>query len=166
MFYIVLPAPSAPVINPQIPNSATQTSLRVCWSLFSDDTVDYYELYYRPVLEDVPADGTQMPQGHASSFCLATPERLSTDVISEGHCFFFYSVSKVKVKETHCTVTDLLPNAQYELWVTATNTTGISPASEKALYTTGKTAPGECSWAVSGCLPELNKSCSWLLLDV
>lgn len=43
----------------------------------------------------------------------------------------------MKVKETHCTVTDLLPNAQYELWVTATNTTGISPASEKALYMTG-----------------------------
>uniref|UniRef100_A0A672GMD7 Fibronectin type III and SPRY domain containing 2 n=1 Tax=Salarias fasciatus TaxID=181472 RepID=A0A672GMD7_SALFA len=48
----VVPAPSAPVINPQMPNSATQTSLRVCWSLFSDDTVEYYELYYRPVLED------------------------------------------------------------------------------------------------------------------
>lgn len=49
-----------------------------------------------------------------------------------------FSVSKMKVKETHCTVTDLLPNAQYELWVTATNTTGISPASEKALYMTGQ----------------------------
>lgn len=54
-------------------------------------------------------------------------------------CFLF-SVSTVKVKETHCTVTDLLPNAQYELWVTATNTTGISPASEKALYMTGNVA--------------------------
>lgn len=41
-----------------MPNSATQTSLRVCWSLFSDDTVEYYELYYRPVLEDTPADNT------------------------------------------------------------------------------------------------------------
>ncbi|XP_047436767.1 fibronectin type III and SPRY domain-containing protein 2 [Mugil cephalus] len=102
----VVPAPSAPVINPQSPNSATQTSLRVCWSLFSDDTVEYYELYYT-VLEDTPADSTCAPH-----------------------------VSKVKVKETHCTVTDLLPNAQYELWVTATNTTGISPASEKALYVT------------------------------
>ncbi|TMS13236.1 Fibronectin type III and SPRY domain-containing protein 2 [Larimichthys crocea] len=98
----VVPAPSAPVINPQMPNSATQTSLRVCWSLFSDDTVEYYELYYRPVLEDTPAD-TCAPH-----------------------------VSNIKVKETHCTVTDLMPNAQYELWVTATNTTGISPASEKA----------------------------------
>ncbi|GAA6218853.1 fibronectin type III and SPRY domain-containing protein 2 isoform X1 [Lates japonicus] len=108
----VVPAPSAPVINPQTPNSATQTSLRVCWSLFSDDTVEYYELYYRPVLEDIPADSTCAPH-----------------------------VSKVKVKETHCTVTDLLPNAQYELWVTATNTTGISPASEKALYMTVPSPP-------------------------
>ncbi|KAI3377480.1 hypothetical protein L3Q82_008653 [Scortum barcoo] len=107
-----VPAPSAPVINPQMPNSATQTSLRVCWSLFSDDTVEYYELYYRPVLEDTPIDGTIAPQ-----------------------------VSNVKVKETHCTVTDLLPNAQYELWVTATNTTGISPASEKALYMTVPSPP-------------------------
>ncbi|XP_068177441.1 fibronectin type III and SPRY domain-containing protein 2 isoform X2 [Antennarius striatus] len=115
----VIPAPSAPVINPQILNSATQTSLRVCWSLFSDDTVEYYELYYRPVLEDTPVDSTS------------------------AH------VNKVKVKETHCTVTDLLPNAQYELWVTATNTTGISPASEKALYMTVPSPPvikqSECS---------------------
>uniref|UniRef100_A0A8D3ASP9 Fibronectin type III and SPRY domain containing 2 n=1 Tax=Scophthalmus maximus TaxID=52904 RepID=A0A8D3ASP9_SCOMX len=99
----VVPAPSAPVINPQMPNSASQTSLRVCWSLFSDDTVESYELYYRPVLEDTPADST--------------------------------------LKETHCTVTDLLPNAQYELWVTATNTTGISPASERALYMTVPSPP-------------------------
>lgn len=116
----VVPAPSAPVINPQMPNSASQTSLRVCWSLFSDDTVEYYELYYRPVLEDTPADSSSAPP-----------------------------VSKVNVKETHCTVTDLLPNAQYELWVTATNTTGISPASEKALYMTVPSPPvikqRECS---------------------
>ncbi|KAJ0056391.1 hypothetical protein NL108_006921, partial [Boleophthalmus pectinirostris] len=103
----VVPAPSAPVINPQSPNSASQTSLRVCWSLFSDDTVEYYELYYRPVLEDCPSNDSSAPP-----------------------------VNKVKVKETHCTVSELLPNAQYELWVTATNTTGISPASEKALYMT------------------------------
>uniref|UniRef100_A0A3Q2ZTE7 Fibronectin type III and SPRY domain containing 2 n=1 Tax=Kryptolebias marmoratus TaxID=37003 RepID=A0A3Q2ZTE7_KRYMA len=54
----VVPAPSAPVINPQTPNSASQTSLRVCWSLFSDDTVEFYELYYRPVLEEPPADSS------------------------------------------------------------------------------------------------------------
>lgn len=49
------------------------------------------------------------------------------------------SVFNVKVKETHCSVGELLPNVQYEFWVTATNTTGISPASEKAVYVTGKT---------------------------
>ncbi|XP_046897949.1 fibronectin type III and SPRY domain-containing protein 2 [Hypomesus transpacificus] len=108
----IVPAPSAPVINPQSPNSATQTSLRVCWSLFSDDTVEYYELYYRTVLEDTPSESTLEPQ-----------------------------VSMVKVKETHCTVEDLQPNAQYEFWVTATNTTGISPTSEKALYMTVPSPP-------------------------
>lgn len=56
----------------------------------------------------------------------------------EEDMHLLFSVSKIKVKETHCTVTDLVPNAQYELWVTATNTTGISPASEKALYMTGR----------------------------
>lgn len=103
----VVPAPSAPVINPQAPNSASQTSLRVCWSLFSDDTVEFYELHYRPVLEDCPSSDAADPPA-----------------------------TKVKVKETHCSVSNLLPNAQYELWVTATNTTGISPASERALYVT------------------------------
>ncbi|XP_070985792.1 fibronectin type III and SPRY domain-containing protein 2-like isoform X3 [Oncorhynchus clarkii lewisi] len=117
----IVPAPSAPVINPQVSNSATRTSLRVCWSLFSDDSVEYYELYYRPVLEDTPAvDSTKGPD-----------------------------VSNVKVKETHCSVGELLPNVQYEFWVTATNTTGISPASEKAVYVTVPSPPvirqRECS---------------------
>lgn len=62
-FLLYKTAPSAPVINPQMPNSATQTSLRVCWSLFSDDTVEFYELYYRPVLEDTPADSTCAAHG-------------------------------------------------------------------------------------------------------
>ncbi|XP_077451133.1 fibronectin type III and SPRY domain-containing protein 2 [Stigmatopora argus] len=108
----IVPAPSAPVINPQMANSASKTSLRVRWSLFSDDTVEFYELYYRPVLQDVPPDST-------------------TDL----------HVSKLKMKETHCTVRELLPGTQYELWVTATNTTGISPASEKVLYMTVPLAP-------------------------
>uniref|UniRef100_A0A3Q3X0L4 Uncharacterized protein n=1 Tax=Mola mola TaxID=94237 RepID=A0A3Q3X0L4_MOLML len=71
----IVPAPSAPVINPQIPNSATQTSLRVCWSLFSDDTVEYYELYYRPVLEDTPADSTlPSPPVIKQRECTSCPE--------------------------------------------------------------------------------------------
>ncbi|XP_030649128.1 fibronectin type III and SPRY domain-containing protein 2 [Chanos chanos] len=105
-----IPAPSAPVMNPQIPGSALQTCVRVCWSLFSDDTVEYYELYSRLVSEDI-----------------------SQEMDTEA--------SMVKVKETHCTVSNLLPNAQYEFWVTATNTTGISPASEKAVYMTVPAPP-------------------------
>ncbi|KAJ8393091.1 hypothetical protein AAFF_G00067740 [Aldrovandia affinis] len=108
----IVPAPSAPVINPQVGNSAGSTTVRVCWSLFSDDTVEYYELHYRPVLENSTLEGTQPPKE-----------------------------SNVKVKETYRTVTDLLPNAQYEFWVTATNTTGISPASEKAVYMTVPSSP-------------------------
>ncbi|KAL4660740.1 fibronectin type III and SPRY domain-containing protein 2 isoform X2 [Arapaima gigas] len=108
----ILPAPSAPVINPQIPNSATSTSVHVCWSLFSDDTVEFYELHYRPVLDDATPANLQAPE-----------------------------VSKMRVKETYLTVMDLLPNAQYEFWVTATNTTGVSPASEKAVYMTVPSPP-------------------------
>ncbi|KAM8972279.1 fibronectin type III and SPRY domain-containing protein 2 [Pelodytes ibericus] len=51
-----VPAPSAPVINPQSPNSATATSLRVCWSLFSDDTVESYQLHYKPVSDGSPGE--------------------------------------------------------------------------------------------------------------
>ncbi|XP_043120416.1 fibronectin type III and SPRY domain-containing protein 2 isoform X2 [Puntigrus tetrazona] len=106
----VLPAPSAPVMNPQIANSATDTSLHVCWSLFSDDTVEFYELSWRLISDDCTMEMQQ-------------------------------EVAQLKVKETHCTVSDLLPNAQYELWVTATNTTGISPASERAVYMTVPSPP-------------------------
>nr|H0UZ81.2 RecName: Full=Fibronectin type III and SPRY domain-containing protein 2 [Cavia porcellus] len=47
-------APSAPVINPQAPNSATGSSVRVCWSLYADDTVESYQLSYRPVRDSLP----------------------------------------------------------------------------------------------------------------
>ncbi|MBN3272117.1 FSD2 protein, partial [Polyodon spathula] len=108
----IVPAPSAPVINPQTPNSATSTSVRVCWSLFSDDTVEYYELYYNPVLEGTTAEENEEQDA-----------------------------SMVKVKETYCTVLNLVPNTQYEFWVTALNTTGISPASERAVYMTVPSPP-------------------------
>ncbi|XP_076849851.1 fibronectin type III and SPRY domain-containing protein 2 isoform X2 [Brachyhypopomus gauderio] len=106
----VVPAPSAPVMNPQVSNSATASTLRVCWSLFSDDTVDFYELYCRHISEDSTTGTTQ-------------------------------EVSVLRVKETHCVVEQLFPNAQYEFWVTATNTTGISPASERAVYMTVPSPP-------------------------
>ena len=52
-------APSAPVMNPQVVNSATTSSLRVCWSLFSDDTVDFYQLYCRQISEDITTETEQ-----------------------------------------------------------------------------------------------------------
>lgn len=41
--------------------------VRVCWSLFSDHTVDCCELYHRPVLEDTPADSSGAPHGRIPS---------------------------------------------------------------------------------------------------
>ncbi|XP_008831251.1 fibronectin type III and SPRY domain-containing protein 2 isoform X3 [Nannospalax galili] len=56
-----VPAPSAPVINPQAPNSATGSSVRVCWSLYSDDTVESYQLSYRPVQDNSPGKDQVAP---------------------------------------------------------------------------------------------------------
>uniref|UniRef100_A0A6I8N777 Fibronectin type III and SPRY domain containing 2 n=1 Tax=Ornithorhynchus anatinus TaxID=9258 RepID=A0A6I8N777_ORNAN len=117
-FHTVI-APSAPVINPQTPNSATGSTVKVCWSLFSDDTVEGYELRYKPV-----TDGTG----------------------SEGKTEF-----TMKVKETYCTVTDLLPNTQYEFWVTAVNSTGASPLSESAVYVTAPSPPIVKSQEICSC---------------
>lgn len=54
--------------------------------------------------------------------------------------YFVFSISEhmLKVKETYCTITNLLPNTQYEFWVSALNASGISPPSERAVYVTGK----------------------------
>ncbi|KAM9533112.1 fibronectin type III and SPRY domain-containing protein 2 isoform 2-T3 [Guaruba guarouba] len=101
----IIPAPCAPVINPQAPNAATGTSLRVCWSLFSDDTVECYQLCYKTVNNEMRSD--------------EQPEHT------------------LKVKETYCTITNLLPNTQYEFWVSALNASGISPPSERTVYVTG-----------------------------
>ncbi|KAM6352433.1 fibronectin type III and SPRY domain-containing protein 2 [Alca torda] len=104
-----IPAPCAPVINPQAPNAATGTSLRVCWGLFSDDTVECYQLCYKPV----------------------SNERRSDEQAEHT----------LKVKETYCTITNLLPNTQYEFWVSALNVSGISPPSERAVYVTAPSPP-------------------------
>ncbi|XP_042796823.1 fibronectin type III and SPRY domain-containing protein 2 [Panthera leo] len=104
-----IPAPSAPVINPQAPNSATGSSVRVCWSLYSDDTVESYLLSYRPV-----QDGS--PGKDQAEFTMT-------------------------VKETYCSVRNLVPNTQYEFWVTAQNRAGRSPASERAMYMTAPSPP-------------------------
>ncbi|XP_074863080.1 fibronectin type III and SPRY domain-containing protein 2 [Carettochelys insculpta] len=104
-----IPAPSAPVINPQTPNSATGTSVRVCWGLFSDDTVEFYQLYYKQVSDDTPSEEQ--------------------------------AELMLKVKETYCTVTHLVPNTQYEFWVSASNAAGVSPVSERAVYVTAPSPP-------------------------
>ncbi|XP_036591548.1 fibronectin type III and SPRY domain-containing protein 2 [Trichosurus vulpecula] len=104
-----IPAPCAPVINTQTPNSATGTSVKVCWSLFSDDTVESYQLSYKPV-----SDGAQSEEEKEFS---------------------------VNVKESHYSVANLVPNTQYEFWVTASNSTGVSPPSERAVYVTAPSPP-------------------------
>lgn len=114
-----IPAPSAPVINPQAPNSATGSSVRVCWSLYSDDTVESYQLSYRPVRDGSPG----------------------TD----------HTESTVTVKETYCSVANLVPNTQYEFRVTAQNRAGLSPASECAVYMTAPSPPVIKSKEVRSC---------------
>ncbi|KFQ30343.1 Fibronectin type III and SPRY domain-containing protein 2, partial [Mesitornis unicolor] len=112
-------APCAPVINPQAPNAATGTSLRICWGLFSDDTVECYQLCYKPVSNE----------GHNDEQAEHT----------------------LKVKETYCTITNLLPNMQYEFWVSALNASGISPPSEKAVYVTAPSPPTIKSKKIRSC---------------
>ncbi|KAM6257373.1 fibronectin type III and SPRY domain-containing protein 2 [Porphyrio hochstetteri] len=114
-----IPAPCAPVISPQAPNAATGTSLRVCWGLFSDDTVECYQLCYKPV----------------------SNERYSDEQAEHT----------LKVKETYCTITNLLPNTQYEFWVSALNASGISPPSERAVYVTAPSPPTIKSKKIRSC---------------
>lgn len=61
-------APCAPVINPQTPNAATGTSLRVCWGLFSDDTVECYQLCYKPVSNERHSDEQAGEEAWAQGF--------------------------------------------------------------------------------------------------
>ncbi|KFP20248.1 Fibronectin type III and SPRY domain-containing protein 2, partial [Egretta garzetta] len=114
-----IPAPCAPVINPQAPNAATGTSLRVCWGLFSDDTVECYQLRYKPVSNERDSDEQ--------------------------------AEHTLKVKETYCTITNLLPNTQYEFWVSALNASGISPPSERAVYVTAPSPPTIKSKKIRSC---------------
>lgn len=54
-------------MNPQVANSASPSSLRVCWSLFSDDTVDFYELYCSQISEDIAME-TMQDGNHTKTF--------------------------------------------------------------------------------------------------
>ncbi|XP_067874399.1 fibronectin type III and SPRY domain-containing protein 2 isoform X2 [Heterodontus francisci] len=53
-----IPVPSAPVMCPQAPGTATSNSVRVRWSLSADDTVEHYQLYYR----HLPRESTQQDE--------------------------------------------------------------------------------------------------------
>ncbi|XP_026532849.1 fibronectin type III and SPRY domain-containing protein 2 isoform X2 [Notechis scutatus] len=48
---------------------------------------------------------------------------------------------KLNVKETYCTVAQLVPNTQYEFWVKAVNRAGVSSESERAVYMTAPLPP-------------------------
>ncbi|XP_067827343.1 fibronectin type III and SPRY domain-containing protein 2 isoform X2 [Heptranchias perlo] len=114
-----IPAPSAPSMCPQARDTATATSVWVRWSLSADDTVEHYQLYYR----QQPGDSAQQHEESADS--------------------------SVKVKEMYCTVRNLQPNTAYQFWVTASNSTGTSPASDRAEHTTVPLAPSFNSRAVA-----------------
>ncbi|XP_060115950.1 fibronectin type III and SPRY domain-containing protein 2 [Heteronotia binoei] len=114
----VLP-PCAPVMNSQDPNSATGTSVRVCWSFFSEDIVERYQLFHRRVSNDITKD-------EQDEFIL-------------------------NVKETFATVTNLVPNTQYEFWVRAFNSAGGGLASERAVYLTAPLPPVIKSKEIQSC---------------
>ncbi|XP_070619682.1 fibronectin type III and SPRY domain-containing protein 2 isoform X2 [Erythrolamprus reginae] len=117
-FPMVTP-PCAPVMNAQDPNSATGTSVKVCWSFFSEDIVESYQLYYK---------------------------RVSNDSSSQEEEEF-----KINVKETYCTVAQLVPNTQYEFWVKAVNRAGVSSESERAVYMTAPLPPVIKAKAIQSC---------------
>lgn len=54
--------------------------------------------------------------------------------------FLYFPIAEfeLNVKESYCTVAQLVPNTQYEFWVKAVNRAGVSSASERAVYMTGK----------------------------
>ncbi|XP_072421510.1 fibronectin type III and SPRY domain-containing protein 2 isoform X1 [Chiloscyllium punctatum] len=116
-----LPVPSAPSMCPQAPGTGSSDSVRVSWSLSADDTVEFYQLHYREVTRD-----TSPSQQGAADMSL-------------------------RVKEMYHTVRDLKPNTVYEFWVTASNSAGTSPGSDRAKHTTVPLAPTIKRKAVASC---------------
>ncbi|XP_067246816.1 fibronectin type III and SPRY domain-containing protein 2 isoform X3 [Chanodichthys erythropterus] len=82
----LLPAPSAPVMNPQICNSATDTSLHVCWSLFSDDTVEFYELHWRLISDDCTMETPQDDEGEGDALhSVRSASKRAVRALGHGH---------------------------------------------------------------------------------
>ncbi|XP_059809133.1 fibronectin type III and SPRY domain-containing protein 2 [Hypanus sabinus] len=65
-----IPVPSAPSMCPQLPDTATSSSVRVRWSLSADDTVEHYRLYYRKAGENTQdGEATDMSLRVKEMFC-------------------------------------------------------------------------------------------------
>ncbi|XP_044521421.1 fibronectin type III and SPRY domain-containing protein 2 isoform X2 [Gracilinanus agilis] len=151
-----IPAPCAPVINTQTPNSATGTSVKVCWSLFSDDTVESYQLSYKPVSDGAPTEEQKAPSPpiikskeilsceHAALVCWESGNMNPVDS-------YTIELSKVDNEDSGNVVTEsivgiptcesliqLQPGESYLVYVRAINVGGPSERSEPAtIHTTG-----------------------------
>uniref|UniRef100_A0A8B9XIR7 Fibronectin type III and SPRY domain containing 2 n=1 Tax=Bos mutus grunniens TaxID=30521 RepID=A0A8B9XIR7_BOSMU len=150
-----IPAPSAPVINPQAPNSATGSSVRVCWSLYSDDTVESYQLSYRPVQDGSPGKEQTAPcppiikskeirsceeaalisweSGNLNPVDSYTVELTQAETPGASGV----TESVVGIPTCECLV-QLQPRQNYTIYVRALNVGGPSARSEPAtIHTTG-----------------------------
>ncbi|XP_065728043.1 fibronectin type III and SPRY domain-containing protein 2 isoform X2 [Phocoena phocoena] len=150
-----IPAPSAPVINPQAPNSATGSSVRVCWSLYSDDTVESYQLSYWPVQDSSPGKDRAAPcppimkskeirsceeaalicweSGNLNPVDSYTVELTQAEVPGASGV----TESVVGIPTCECLV-QLQPRQSYTIYVRALNVGGPSARSEPAtVHTTG-----------------------------
>ncbi|KAM9093063.1 fibronectin type III and SPRY domain-containing protein 2 isoform 2-T2 [Megaptera novaeangliae] len=150
-----IPAPSAPVINPQAPNSATSSSVRVCWSLYSDDTIESYQLSYWPVQDSSPGkDGAAPCPPIIKSKEIRSCEEAALICWESGNLnpVDSYTVeltqaetpgasgvteSVVGIPTCECLV-QLQPRQSYTIYVRALNVGGPSARSEPAtVHTTG-----------------------------
>ncbi|XP_008060287.1 fibronectin type III and SPRY domain-containing protein 2 isoform X2 [Carlito syrichta] len=150
-----IPAPSAPVINPQAPNSATGSSVRVCWSLYSDDTVESYQLYYRPVQDSSPGKNQAAPSPpiiktkeirsckEAALICWESgnlnPVDSYTVELTQAESPEASGVTESIVGIPTCeALLQLQPGQSYVIYVRALNVGGPSARSEPAtVHTTG-----------------------------
>ncbi|OWK08719.1 FSD2 [Cervus elaphus hippelaphus] len=163
LVFVFLPfpllAPSAPVINPQAPNSATGSSVRVCWSLYSDDTVESYQLSYRPVQDGSPGKEQTAPcppiikskeirsceeaalisweSGNLNPVDSYTVELTQAETPGASGV----TESVVGIPTCECLV-QLQPRQNYTIYVRALNVGGPSARSEPAtVHTTGSYFP-------------------------
>ncbi|XP_038170001.1 fibronectin type III and SPRY domain-containing protein 2 isoform X3 [Arvicola amphibius] len=150
-----VPAPSAPVINPQAPNSATGSSVRVCWSLYSDDTVESYLLSYRPVRDSSPGKDQAAPSPptikremirsceEAALICWESgnlnPVDSYTVELIQAETPEASGVTESVIGIPTCeSLIQLQPRHSYTIYVRALNVGGTSARSEPAtVHTTG-----------------------------